>query len=61
MIGDYLKKADQFLKEENFDAAEREVRLALLEDPKNIYTLAYKEESATRASPRRSARSMRKM
>jgi CheY-like chemotaxis protein len=55
MIGDYLKKADQYLKEENFDAAEREVRYALLEDPKNIYTLAYKERirNARKASEER--------
>lgn len=43
MIGAYLKKADQYIKEEDFDAAEKVVAEALSLDPKNLYALAYKE------------------
>ncbi|HLX13214.1 MAG TPA: response regulator [Bacteroidota bacterium] len=47
MIGNYLRKADQFLKDENFDAAERELRAALKEEPGNIYAKAYQERIDT--------------
>jgi CheY-like chemotaxis protein len=43
MISNYLKKADQYLKDENFDAAESELRAALKEEPGNVYVQAYKD------------------
>ncbi len=43
MVGEFLKRADRFIKENDFDAAEREVNRALDEEPQNVYVLAYKD------------------
>ena len=43
MVGDYLKKADKCLKENDFEGAEREVASALKEDPKSLYAIAYRD------------------
>jgi len=44
VVGEHLKKADHYLSENNFDAADREVKRAIEEEPRNIYALAYKEK-----------------
>ncbi|TAK51941.1 MAG: response regulator [Bacteroidetes bacterium] len=43
MIGEFLKRADKFIKEGDFDAADREVDRALQYEPGNVYVLAYKD------------------
>jgi CheY-like chemotaxis protein len=43
MIGEFLKRADKFIKEFDFDSADREVDRALQYEPNNVYVLAYKD------------------
>lgn len=43
MIGDYLKRADKFILQQDFESAEREVAKAIDIDPNNLYALAYME------------------
>jgi CheY-like chemotaxis protein len=47
MIGGYLKQADKFLLQHDFDAAEAEVEKALQLEGTNLYALAYKERIQT--------------
>jgi CheY-like chemotaxis protein len=42
-IGEFLKRADQFIRINNFDEAERLVNTALEYEPSNVYAIAYKE------------------
>ena len=43
MIADYLKNADKYILQHDFDAAEREVTKAIEIEPDNLYALAYME------------------
>jgi CheY-like chemotaxis protein len=43
MIADYLKNADKYILQRDFDAAEREVAKAIEVEPDNLYALAYME------------------
>ena len=43
MIADFLKKADKFILQHDFDSAEREVAKAINLEPNNLYALAYME------------------
>lgn len=43
MIAEFLKKADKFILQHDFDSAEREVAKAIGQEPNNLYALAYME------------------
>ncbi len=43
MIGEFLKRADSFIKSADFDAADREVDRALKYEPNNGYVIAFKD------------------
>ena len=43
MLGEHLKQADKYILQNDFDAAELEVDLAIDLDPNNAYALAYLE------------------
>ncbi len=43
MVGEFLKRADKFLLNQDFSAAEVVVKQALEQEPRNVYALAYLE------------------